>query len=312
MRSLVVLADDRPCAPCEPALPPARPKGYCRPLPPARRKPRSVLWRRIRWGLAVGLLAGIAMGGAYAWFRTDLPAEARVALQKVMGEAGASADLKVGEVNVRGRVNAPLDMLAAAVDVKRGGQILSLDLDAVRHRLESIGWVKQATVWRQLPDTLNIEIEERQPFARWQIDGRVYLVDEEGRVLQEGERTDFANLLLLVGAGASDKAHDLVAMLHSDPVLASHVTAAIRLRQRRWDIQFDNGVIARLPEENPEAAWARLAALEKNDGLLRRDIAMVDLRLDDRLIVRLSPEAEAAAAAQAAGAPGKKTPGKRI
>ena len=70
------------------------------------------------------------------------------------------------EVNVRGRVNAPLDMLAAAVDVKRGDPILSLDLDAVRHRLESIGWVKQATVWRQLPDTLNIEIEERQPFAR--------------------------------------------------------------------------------------------------------------------------------------------------
>src|SRR3546814_10458680 len=103
--------------------------------------------------------------------------------------------------------------------------------------LEAIGWVKQATVWRQLPDTLHIEIVERQPFARWQIDGRVYLVDEEGRVLQEGDRTDFANLLLLVGAGALDKAHDLVAMLHADPVLASHVVAAVRLRQRRWDIQ---------------------------------------------------------------------------
>src|SRR3546814_5028444 len=82
----------------------------------------------------------------------------------------------------------------------------------------------------------------------------VYLIDEDGRVLQEGDRTDFANLLLLVGAGASDKAHDLVAMLHADPVLASHVVAAVRLRQRRWDIQFDNGVVARLPEENPQAA----------------------------------------------------------
>src|SRR3546814_17627505 len=89
----------------------------------------------------------------------------------------------------------------------------------------------------------------------------VYLIDEDGRVLQEVDRTDFANLLLLVGAGASDKAHDLVAMLYADPVLASHVVAAVRLRQRRWDIQFDNCFISRLTGENPYSAWARLSAL---------------------------------------------------
>ncbi|WP_341704999.1 cell division protein FtsQ/DivIB [Ferrovibrio sp.] len=310
MRSLIVLPEDRPCAPCAPTLPPPRPKGYCRPLPPARRKPRSVFWRRIRWGLLAVLLAGTIGGGTFAWFRTDLPAQARLALQQAMGEAGANVDLRVGEVNLRGRRHAPLEMLAAAVEVERGDPILSLDLDSLRRRLETIGWVRQATVWRQLPDTLHIEIEEREPFARWQIDGRVYLVDEDGRVLQEIDQADFAGLLLLVGAGASDKAHDLMAMLQTDPLLAGHVVAAIRLRGRRWDIQFDNGVVARLPEENPEAAWARLAALEKNEGLLRRDIVMVDLRLEDRLIVRLSPEAEAAAAANQA-APAKKTPGKR-
>jgi cell division protein FtsQ len=292
MRSLVVLPDDRPCAPCAPTLPPARPKGYCRPLPPARRKPKSVLWRRVKQTVAVLLLAGLAGGGSYAWLRTDLPAQARLMAQDLIGEAGATVDMRLGEVNLQGRLHTPIEALAEAVGVERGEPILALDLDAVRRRVEAIGWVRQATVWRQLPDTLHIEIAEREPFARWQIDGRVYLIDADGKVLEEGDRPDFHHLFLLVGEGASDKAHDLLEMLSSEPVLAGRVVNAIRVRNRRWDIEFDNGVVARLPEAGPAQAWARLIELERSHGLLRRDIKVVDLRLEDRLIVQLNPEAE--------------------
>jgi cell division protein FtsQ len=273
-------------------LPPARPKGYCRPLPPARKRPPSVLWRRIRLSAVVLLALTISGGGAYVWLRTDLPAQARMAVQEMVGDAGATVDMRLGEVNLQGRVHAPLEALADAVGVERGEPILSLDLDAIRRRVEAIGWVKQATIWRQLPDTLHIEVVEREAFARWQIGGRVYLIDAEGKVLEEGDRPDFHHLFLLVGEGASDKAHDLLDMLQSEPVLASRVVNAIRVRNRRWDIEFDNGIVARLPEEGAETAWQRLIELERSYGLLRRDIKAVDLRLDDRLIVQLNPEAD--------------------
>lgn len=292
MRSLVVLPDDRPCAPCAPTLPPARPKGYCRPLPPARKRPKSVLWRRAKQGMAVLLVATITCGGGYIWLKTDLPAQARLAAQDMIGDAGATVDMRLGEVNLQGRVHAPLEALADAVGVERGDPILSLDLDGIRRRVESIGWVRQATIWRQLPDTLHIEIVERQAFARWQIDGRVYLIDADGKVLEEGDRAEFHHLFLLVGEGASDKAHDLLDMLQTEPVLASRVVNAIRVRNRRWDVEFDNGIVVRLPEDGAAAAWARLIELERSHGLLRRDIKVVDLRLEDRLIVQLNPDAE--------------------
>lgn len=307
MRSLVVLPEDRPCAPCAPVLPPARPKGYCRPLPPARRKPKSVLWRRVKQTLAVIMLAGLSGGGAYVWFKTDLPQQAKIIAHELVGEAGATVDMRLGEVNLQGRVNTPIDALAEAVGVERGEPILGLDLDAVRRRVETIGWVRQATVWRQLPDTLHIEIVEREPFARWQIDGRVYLIDADGKVLEEGDRPEFHHLFLLVGAGASDKAHDLLEMLQTEPVLAGRVANAIRVRNRRWDIEFDNGVVARLPEEGAATAWARLIDLERSHGLLRRDIKVVDLRLDDRLIVQLTPEAESPVPAITTKKTGKRT-----
>ena len=45
-----------------------------------------------------------------------------------------------------------------------------------------------------------------------------------------------------------------------------------------------------LPEDGPEAAWARLAELEHSSRLLARDVQIVDMRLPDRLVVRVTPE----------------------
>jgi cell division protein FtsQ len=65
-----------------------------------------------------------------------------------------------------------------------------------------------------------------------------------------------------------------------------------RVADRRWTLTFDNGVKLHLPEQDLGRAWAKFAQLERNQGLLDRDIAVVDLRLPDRLVVRLSPDAE--------------------
>lgn len=307
MRSLVILPGDRPCAPCEPMPPPNRPKGYCRPLPPARRKPPSVWWRRIRSGVMLGLFCGAVAGGGYVWLRTDWPARIRGEAQMLIGQAGALVDLRVGEIALRGREHTSLTDIQEAVGIEPGDPILSIDLDAVRRRVEAIGWVKSAAVWRQLPDTVFIEIEERMPYARWQIDHRVRLIDRDGRVLDEEDSRDFAHLLRLVGPGAADKAGDLVQMLDADPQLGRRVANAVRVRERRWDIEFDNGLLVKLPEENPEVAWGRLLDLERRYGLLRRDLEAIDLRLEDRLIVKLMPDADPAAS----GATAKKPAGKR-
>lgn len=307
MRSLVVLPEDRPCAPCAPMAPPNRPKGYCRPLPPARRKPPSVWWRRVRQACAALVLCAVAGGGGYVWLRTDWPQRIKSEAQILLGEAGALVDMRVGEIALRGRVHTPLSLIQAAVEIEPGDPILSIDLEAVRKRVEGLGWVRSAAVWRQLPDTVFIEIEERTPFARWQIDYQVRLIDRDGRVMDDENSPEFAGLLRLVGPGAAARAGDVVAMLESDPVLGRRVTNAVLVRERRWDIEFDNGIVVRLPEENPQLGWNRLADLERRFGILRRDLEVVDLRLEDRLIVKLAPEAET----PPAGAAAKKPAGKR-
>jgi cell division protein FtsQ len=60
---------------------------------------------------------------------------------------------------------------------------------------------------------------------------------------------------------------------------------------RRWNLRLLNGIDVRLPETDVAAALDRLVALDREKKLFTRDIIMVDLRLPDRVTVRLSDAA---------------------
>jgi cell division protein FtsQ len=80
-------------------------------------------------------------------------------------------------------------------------------------------------------------------------------------------------------------------MLATEPDLAARVSAAIRVGDRRWNLLIDNSIDVLLPADEPAAAWAQLALLERSSAILKRDVRTVDVRLPDRLVVRVNPEA---------------------
>jgi len=77
-------------------------------------------------------------------------------------------------------------------------------------------------------------------------------------------------------------------VLDKYPSIRDSVRASIYVAERRWNLKLKNGVDVRLPETNLEGALATLARLDREKNLLSRDITAVDLRLADRLTVRLS------------------------
>jgi cell division protein FtsQ len=248
-------------------------------LEPRRRSARR---RRIVSMTAMGALA---LGLGVAQLTGVLGAALHGADTSIM-KGLVSAGLSVQSIQVTGRHRTDPQALRAALEVARGQSLLHLDLEDMRRRVEALGWVKSAELYRSLPNTLRLEITERQAFALWQYKGKLQLIDGDGTVITSARPEDFFGLPLVVGKGAADDARELESLLADEPALASQVAAAVRVGDRRWNIQFRNGVEVRLPQEHPQAAWARLATLEREHGLLERDIVHVDMRLADRLIIR--------------------------
>jgi cell division protein FtsQ len=255
-----------------------------RPAPPRWLKPA------VRGGVAL-LVLGV-IGGGIVWFdRAGHAASVADWADRTVARVGAGFGLSVREVLVQGRNESDPAAVLYAVGIGRGDPILAFDPQSAKDRLEKLPWVRKATVERRLPDTIFVRLDERRPFALWQKDNQLALVDRDGEVIQRTNLDRFNKLPLIIGNGAPEHAAALFATLASEPELRDRVIAMTRVADRRWTLTFDNGVELHLPEQDVGRAWAKFAATEHSQGLLNRDIAAVDLRLPDRLVVKLAPDA---------------------
>lgn len=258
-----------------------------------RRRPRRPLpvdWRRrARFAAAgAGGLAIVALGwlGLDGWYGRQI-----AAMSDGLYAATARAGLRVEDVLVEGRRRTDSEAILAALGLARGTPILTFDPHLAKARLETLPWVREATVERRLPNTVFLRLSEREPMALWQYEGQLAVIDRGGRVIPGARATAFAKLPLLVGEDAPLNAEALLAILSSEPALRAQVTAAVRVQGRRWNVRLDNGIDVQLPETDTAAAWAELARLQRSYEVLQRDVVAIDLRLPDRLVVRTAPGA---------------------
>jgi cell division protein FtsQ len=258
-----------------------------RPAAPLRRR-RPFPTTAVATGLALGLAAASAGGGYWLW-RAGSVTRVATAIEARILAIGDRHGLTLENVDVVGRQRQSIASVLHALDVQRGMPIFDIDLAAAKTRLEALPWIRTADVERQLPNTLFIRLTERQPFAFWQHGGTLSLIDRDGTVIPTGDLAQYGPLIVLVGDDAPANAASLIAMLATEPTLARRVTAAVRFGDRRWTLHFDTGVDVALPETDASAAWRRLAGLEARDRILERDVTAVDLRLPDRVTVRLAP-----------------------
>ena len=271
-----------------------------RPAPPRRARggKRAVASRNTRAPIKTpwlteknkrSLIITAALGGVVGFvllIASGAPGRAWAAMCDAMDSAAVDAGFAVTSVTVSGRDATTSDAILKAVGVKYGAPILSFDVDAARERIQALSSVASASVIRKLPNEIHIAITERVPFARWQIDGQRYVIDQNGNVITDRKVGNYQNLTEIVGVGAPQAVKELVAVYKSDPDLAKRVEAAVRIGERRWNLHFDNGVVVRFPETDFAGAWLRLARLEADKQILDRAVDYVDLRVKDKIFIR--------------------------
>jgi cell division protein FtsQ len=269
-------------------------------------------WRRVlSWhpsplvvkASAVLLVAG-GLGAVGLWeWNNGMPqtlADIQSDFERQAIAASARAGLAVRDVLVEGRIQTDPRDLRAVLDARRGAPILAFDPYAAKAELEQLPWVRRASVERRLPDTIFVRLEERIPLALWQRQGRFAVIDSEGHEIAGTDPARFGDLLVVVGDDAPAAAGALIALLETEPAMLKRIAAAVRVGGRRWNLRLDNGVDVNLPETNAGAAYDRLAQLVRDNGLVDRNLVAVDLRLPDRLILRVAKDTTPPAQSQPA------------
>ncbi|THC43385.1 cell division protein FtsQ/DivIB [Massilia sp. Mn16-1_5] len=184
--------------------------------------------------LAATLLAGIASG---VWWLSQRP---MFTLRQVRIESLYKIDLKhVNELTVRNSVLGKLR-----------GNFFTTDLDQVRTTFEAVPWVRRATVRREWPDGLIVEVEEHEALGTWG-EGRLLSVKGDVFTANLAEADDDHELPAFYGPAGSEK--DVLARfseLRSWFAPVKLVPQELALSSRyAWTVKLDNGMSVELGRE---------------------------------------------------------------
>ncbi|WP_375660743.1 cell division protein FtsQ/DivIB [Bartonella sp. CL71SXKL] len=168
--------------------------------------------------------------------------------------------------------------------------IFTFDVERARSLLEKQAWVQSANVQKIYPNKMRISIVEREPYAIWQHDGIMDIVDNTGRVIVPFKGEIVRDLPLVVGQGAQNAAKVFIQALSVYPEVYDRIRAFVRVGDRRWDLVLNNGMRVMLPENGALERLSSLFSSGTMQDLLSRDILSIDLRLADRITVSLSDE----------------------
>lgn len=82
--------------------------------------------------------------------------------------------------------------------VDRTQPIMYVSLSKLTDNIQSVSeWIKHVRIYRILPNTLRIDVNEHKPFALWKDDNRTSVIDSEGKVIVDDYQID--NLVIIKG-----------------------------------------------------------------------------------------------------------------
>lgn len=239
-----------------------------------RRERRPGLKAILRGSLAIGICAMIAAGYVE-----------RVRLLDGIVTASADTGLRLQTIEVKGRAHTPKSVILAASELTLGDPMLTISLPALHERLSTIGWIDEVAIERRMPSTIRIVLTERVPMALLQTEAGHRVIDRTGTIIAGADPSVFGHLTVVAGTSAAPNAGPILNILQTEPELFADVWAVTYQSERRWDVHLRNGIRVRLPETDPRTAWSRLAIIDHSKQITNRDLAVIDMRVPDQMIV---------------------------
>ena len=197
--------------------------------------------------------------------------------------------MRVEDVILEGNVRTSYDDLVGALNLSENESIFGVDIASLQKKIEELTWVKRCVVKRSFfPNNILVEVEEKTVKAVWQFEGRYYPVDETGEVIDVEEFEPDSKVLIVTGENAPKYLVELLKVVETDEDLMKRLRGAVFVSNRRWDLIFEKDgrdVVVKMPQENFEKAYKKIALLNKRQGIFKRKLTSFDVRYDNRIVV---------------------------
>jgi cell division protein FtsQ len=197
----------------------------------------------------------------------------------------------LNKVLFTGNVHLPDEDLKNLAGLKSGENLLTLSGGTIYRKISASPWIRYAAVRKEFPDTLHILVRETEPLALLEMKGRLFIVDEKGKMLEELRESSMPFLPIISGDPYGEKevfseAIQLVRTIKETGLLSgkNHVEIiAHRLQEIALNI---DGTVVKIGAGEYADKLTRLVELEQEIKGRSIPVDYIDLRFANRVVVK--------------------------
>jgi cell division protein FtsQ len=162
------------------------------------------------------------------------------------------------------------------------GNFFTVDIERLRQSLEKLTWVRNASIRREFPQLLEVQLEEYQALARWNDSA---LVDSQGEVFVAQSDQEMPEFV-----GQDGTAEEVTQRYEQFSQLLAgldlQVTRLVLSPRHAWQLRLSNGMVLELGREDVQQRLARFVeAYPYSLAEIQSRVKYVDLRYSNGFAV---------------------------
>ena len=167
--------------------------------------------------------------------------------------------------------------------------IFNVNLKNIYNEIKQNTWVEEVSIKKIYPNTLKIDLIEKEPIAIWQNKSAYHLITKNGEIILEANLNNFKkHLPIIIGKNAHKNVYSILQILNIDKNLTTNIWSLTFVNERRWDIHFNQGLTIRLPSTSVKEAWEKIILLSEKFNILSLDLTELDLRSSNNVLGKIN------------------------
>ena len=199
--------------------------------------------------------------------------------------------LAMKSLELEGNEHLTDDELRQIAGLKGNESLLALSGKKVSGKLMESPWIQSASVRKEYPSRLRIRIRETEPFALLDMKGKMFIVDDRGRLLEELRENSVPFLPVILSDPYQEKdayrgAVDLAKAIKTMGILHRSQRIEIIAHKPNEIAANIDGVIVKIGAGEYEDKLARLLEIEQELKQRNIPVAYLDLRFAKKVVVK--------------------------
>lgn len=187
------------------------------------------------------------------------------------------------------------DELLELSRIHENEELITLSNKQISERLLKSPWIRGVNVRKEFPDTLTVTVEEAKPFALLDMKRHLFLLDEEGKLLEEFREDSIPFLPVIAGDPFKNKegfseALKLVKSMNERGFSFNREYVEIFAQKPNELTVTIDGTAVKIGEGEYEEKLDRFIQVENDIKKLGIPVDYIDLRFANRAILKPIPE----------------------